>query len=242
MGNWDITFMRITGSTTSGPHSAVFVGGDGGVCGLEEGAAGEVDPNCETYGAPGIVFRPRPPEDVSTADGTETLSAEAIGRRSEDGLVPMAWRDLRLNRAFKNPAAGTFAFVGYGGGFHSLDDTASNSGDQKATIQVLYVPYQFTNGVPAKAHCIIIDPAEGISVIHGEGQSILMQDDGSITQQSPDGQTYLKIENGKISLQAGQIVLNGGAVIVGNPLGPIVPLAAGPASPPCPRLMLNPAA
>ncbi len=90
---------------------------------------------------------------------------------------------------------------------------------------------------------MILDADEqAISIVHGDGQCILLQDDGSITMQSPDGQSFLKLENGKVTIQADQLVLNGGAVVVGDPLGPIVPLAAGSLSPPCPRLFLNPAA
>ena len=161
--------------------------------------------------------------------------------RVGDGLIPMTWRDLRLNRAFPAPKAGTVALVGYGGGFLSLDDTDANSGDQKATIQVFYCPYSFSGGVPAKAHCIIVDPVEGISIIHGDGASFLMGKDKSIMLQSPDGQSFVKVQDGMVTIQTALLILNGGAVVVGNPMGPIAPLLAGPASPPCPRLFVNPA-
>lgn len=113
----------------------------------------------------------------------------------------------------------------------------------KGTIQILYCPYSLSGDTATKAHSISLDPdEEAISVVHGGGHSILMQKDGTTRIQSPDGQTFVQIENGKVTIQSAQIVLNGGAVVIGNPIGPTAPLAAGPASPPCPRLLLNPAA
>lgn len=233
IGNWVTVSLAVTGSTVDGPHNAVLFGA-AGIAGLAEDDAGETGQDLDAYGAPGIVWRPRAPEEI---DG-ETVGAEAVGLRVSDDVLPAGWRDLRWNRRFPSPKPGTVALVGYGGGFLSFDDAAAADG----TIQVLYCPYAYSGGTPTKAHSIILDPEEeSITIVHGEGQSALLQSDGSIRLQSPDGQSFVQIEDGKITLQSGQIVINGGAVVIGNPLGPIVPLAAGPASPPCPRLFLNPA-
>lgn len=242
--NWVISLLNVTGSTVAGPHNAVLVGGGGSVAGFDDDD-GEIAQDAEAYGAPGIVFRPRPPEDVDTPDGTVTVGAEAMGARTGDGLVPMAWRDLRWNRAFPAPKAGTVALVGYGGGFLSMDDTDSKCGDQKANIQVIYCPYAFNNGVAGKAHAIIMDPEEeAITIVHGAGQSILMQKDGSIRMQSPDGQNFIQVADGQVTISGVQVVLKAGAVIIGDPVGsppvPPVPMLPGAASPPCPRLFLSP--
>lgn len=233
IGNWVTVSLAITGSTVDGPHNAVLMGGSG--LGGFEDDDGEAAQDIEAYGAPGIVWRPRAPEEL---DG-ETVGAEAVGLRVSDDVLPTGWRDLRWNRKFPAPKPGTVAFVGYGGGFLSFDDVDGGEG----TIQVMYCPYAYSGGTPTKAHAITLDPEqESITVVHGEGQSILLQKDGTTRIQSPDGQSFIQIEDGKVTIQSDQIVINGGAVVIGNPLQAIVPLLAGPASPPCPRLFLNPTA
>lgn len=230
LGNWTVSFMQVTGSTISGPHSAVLVGGDGAVAGLEESDAGESTPDCEAYGAPGIVFRPRAPEQVSTPDGTETIGAEAYAIRTGDGLTPFTWRDLRLNRAFPAPKPGTVAVVGYGGGFLALDDTGANSGDQKATINTLYCPYSFSGGVPSKAHAIILDAEnEDVKIVQGDGASVLLLADGAIVR-SPNGSHRIEISDSGIKIIGNVTVV--GCVVAGvNPLAPAVvgvPVLCGP--------------
>jgi len=105
--------------------------------------------------------------------------------------------------------------------------------------------------VAQKAHVITLDPTSGnesISVVHANGAAILLQDDllgGSVQLQSPDSPSgsglkvaVVTLKPGEINLQADQIVING-TVKIGDPnLG--VPLLAGPASAPCPRLFLSP--
>jgi len=235
--SWIVSFFRVTGSTVSGPHFAVSVGGEGAADGAEEGSTGEADPSCEAFGAPGIVFRPRLPEEVDTPDGTETLSAESYAVRTGDGMVPLAWRDLRFNRAFPAPKPGSVSFVGYGGGFFSQDDTETNCGDQKATLQTLYVPYAFSGGVPAKAHCIIVDPEnEDIKIIQGDGNSVLVTKDGVVIR-SANGANRIEISDAGINLVG--IVNVVGTMTVGiDPLVPPDPskfafaLAVGPGTPP----------
>lgn len=238
-------FGRVVGSAISSETKAILtkVTGIGPLDpDVEDGTQGELADDAETFGALGVVSRPLPPSKIGNRD----VHAEVLCMRTSDGLVPISWRDLRLDKAF--PAGqkeGSTALVGYGGGFFTLDLTAAASGSQKASIGVAYIPYQFDgNGVAQKAHSIILDPTAGnecINLVHGDGHAILMLPNGVTRIQSPNGQSFLQIDNSGITLQTPQIVLNGGAVVVGNPIGPIVPLAPGPASPPCPRLFLNPA-
>jgi hypothetical protein len=56
--------------------------------------------------------------------------------------------------------------------------------------------------------------------------------------QSPNGQSFVQVEDGKVTLQSDQVVCNG-SVFIGSPMVG-VPLLAGPLSAPCPRLFLSP--
>jgi hypothetical protein len=243
LGNWTVSFMQVTGSTISGPHSAVLVGGDGAVAGLEESDAGESTPDCEAYGAPGIVFRPRAPEQVSTTDGTETIGAEAYAIRTGDGLTPFTWRDLRLNRAFPAPKPGSLALVGYAGGFVSVEDQIAPGGDESSpdaiwnSLITLYVPYKRSTkeGAPTKAHCIVLDPEnEDVKIIQGDGASVLLSKDGAIVR-SPNGASRIEISDDGIKL-VGNVSVVGNMVVGIDPLVPTpttaMVLAVGPGTPP----------
>ncbi len=70
----------------------------------------------DSYGPLGMVARPLDPQKIEGKD----YRAEVIAARTADGLVPIAWRDLRLNRALPNPKSGDIAMVGYGANFLKL--------------------------------------------------------------------------------------------------------------------------
>jgi hypothetical protein len=215
--NWIISLLQVNGSTVAGPHNAVLVGGSGGVDGFDDD--GEITQDAEAYGGPGLVFRPRPPEDVDTDDGTVEVGAEAVGVRVGDELVPVAWRDLRWNRAFPSPKAGTVALVGYGGGFMSFDDTDTGEG----SIQVLYCPYSFSSGVAQKAHAVILDPdEETITLVHGDGASIVLTETEVIIK-GPSGGTSMVLSDTDLKIFANVQVM--GRMAVGVPtVGAAVPL------------------
>lgn len=226
------SFVRVLGSTVLGKHSAVLVGGEGGVGGFDAGdpdEPGEQFTDAEAYGAPGIVFRPRPPERI----GDETLSAEAYAVRTGGGLVPLAWRDLRLNRRFSAPKPGSVALVGYGGGFLALDDNAS-----KESVATLYVPYDFSGGVATKAHLIMVSPDEGIAVVHANGSAVTLNDEGLVLR-SDTGAARLILKGDQITMQAQKTIVQGNLAVGANPVG-AVPLLPGAASPPCPSLFVSP--
>jgi hypothetical protein len=213
-----LTFLRVVGSTVIGRHSAVAVGGEGGVGGLGDFNAdepGERVEDAEAYGAPGIVFRPRPP---SPHDG-DVLAAESIAVRLGGRDVPIAWRDLRLNRAYPAPKAGSVALVGYGGGFLSFEDTPA-----KESTATLYVKYG------SKAHAIILDAAqESISITHGDGAEVVILPDKEMMLIS-DNATWAKLAPGRFDVQAAQISLVGTVYIGGVPPA-VVPMAKGDLSP-----------
>lgn len=176
----------------------------------------------ETFGALGLIVRSRP--------ASSTGHTEAFCARLGDSLLPIAYRDLRLHKSYPNPKDGSAAFVGYGGGFHSLEDTEGNSGDQKATVQILYVPYSFSGGVPAKAHVITIDPSSGnesVTIVHGEGMALTMMAGGknSVVLKNKSGSAYVEINDDGITL-SGNVTVAGGMVV-----GASVPGAAAAALP-----------
>lgn len=171
------------------------------------------------YSGIGPAWRPLKP---STIQGRQYFT-EVICTKTGDGLVPIAWRDLRINRAFPSGLAeGQTAFAGYGKGFYSLTLTSANSGSEKANVHVLYCPYQFdASGVPAKAHSIVLDPTTGnesISMTHADGgQFVLLKNKEAMLV--ADSSTWMHIKPGTFEVQASQISLVG-TLYVGSPTDP----------------------
>lgn len=192
-GNLTLSTVAITGSSVSGPLNAVVMGGDG--------TADDTAQDEDAFGAPGIVFRPRPPGKTAGNDGQQyEVGAEAIAARMGDRMTPFTWRDLRFNKVFPAPKPGTVALVGYGGGFLSFDDTGAQE-----TLATLYVPY--SNGT--KAHAIIVDPEnESVKVVHADGMALLLENDRAILKNKP-GNAYVEVG-------ADGIILNGNTKLVGG--------------------------
>lgn len=202
----------------------------------EADESGEIGDDQPIFGS-GVVFRPLKPEVI---DGL-SVHAEVVCARTADGLVPIAWRDVRLERVHSGLKEGSVCLPGYKGGFLSHDV----SNDKQ--ISTFYVPTEFdADGAPTEALLITMNGDDkSITILTGGTSSpgsmlTLQQADRSLTWQTTDGSSVMRLEPGKATLQCDQIVLNG-TVVVGNPTGAIVPLLAGVASPPCPRLWLNPA-
>jgi hypothetical protein len=167
-------FVKVVGSAIAGGEPVFNVqgiggfGGDGddGDASAAEQAAGQFG-----YSSLGIIGRPLPPEG--------DLFAEAAALRVDGGLSPVAWRDMRLFRALE-PAEGQLAFAGYGGAVLSHAMTAAPVGEQRANIATWYVPFDFVDGVPTKAHTIAIDPTPGnssISIAHASGVFLTLTED-----------------------------------------------------------------
>ncbi len=205
-----------------------------GIGGIEDdNGDGEEAPAQRRYAPLGWFARPLPP-DTSTG---KSLFADVVCLKTEDGLIPIAWRDTRLNQAFPNgPKVGTIGMAGYGKGFYTLDLTSAVSGSAKANIHVIYCPYQFdSNGVPAKAHAIVLDPSSGnesVSMTHGDGYQISMLSgaNGGISM-NVDASTFLNMRPGTFTLNAAKIILQGN-VAAGANAATAVPLLPGVASPP----------
>lgn len=247
-----IEFVKVIASEVRGENAAVLydVVGAGGF----NAAGTEVDvtddgaehaPGQPAYSALGVVGRPLPPTD-------QQQFLEAMAARTADGMEAFAYRDLRINRALNPtgegnaPAAGQLMFAGYGGAFLSHQMTAANVGSQRGNITTLYVPYAFdSEGVPQKAHAIIIDPTTGnssIQLIHGDGVFFQLTENtgnGPGIVACVDAETFLRIAPGELTLQAEKILLKGN-VYLGRQAELGLPLLAGPASPPGPSIFISP--
>ena len=230
------TFCRILGSTVVGEHSVVLEGGEGGIGGLDDmqrDSPGEAITDAETFGAIGLVHRVRPPEKV----GDKTLEAQGYAVRTPRGDLPIARRDLRLNRRFPAPKPGTVALVGYGGGFLAFDD-ASSGASSKAT---LYVPYGRSDveATATKAMTIAIDPEqESIMLLHGDGYAVVLDKDNGITLRA-DASTWIGMKPGKIELVAASISARGNVALGAN-TATAVPLLPGILSQPTPSVFFSP--
>lgn len=205
-------------------------------------SAGELASDEAMFAAPGVVARPLPPE---TIDGM-SVHAEVICARTSDGLVPIGTRDVRLERAHSGLKPGSVALAGYGRAFfsHDLADPGALPANRK-NISTTYVPTAFdAEGNPTRALLITVNgDDESITLLTGGTNDpgvllTLQQADQSVTMQTTDGATAFRLEPGKLTIQAAQIILNG-TVVVGDPFV-AVPLLAGAASPPCPRLFVAP--
>jgi hypothetical protein len=202
---------------------------------------GELSPQSEIYGALGFVGRPR---NKQTIRGIEYY-CETLCMRTSDGLVPISWRDLRLNSYFPNGVPeGRIGMVGYGGGFHTIDLTETDNGDQKSSIHFIYAPYSFSNGTPSKAMAICLDTtpgSENISMSIGSvtsGFQFTMNEIDGVQVRTPNVNTCFNIREEEVLITAKKIMLKGN-VYIGAGAEAGLPLLAGPASPPCPSLFVS---
>lgn len=251
-----IEFAKAIASEVSGPNSAVLYNltGAPGFRVDAEGNPVDSDDNDEAgeqaisqtgYQSLGIVGRPLPP------DGE--LHAETVSARTGDGMEPFAWRDLRINRALNPtgagtaPAEGQVLFAGYGGGFVSHRPTDGNTGSKPGTVTTIYVPADFdADGVPQKAHAIVLDPTPGnssVQLIHADGVFLSLTEDVGIGEPgiswSTSDESFGRVSESEVLIQAPKIMLKGN-VYVGAQPETGVPLLAGAASPPCPSLFVSP--
>lgn len=250
-----VEFCKVVASSVSPSNGAVLynltgVGGftldeDGIIDGEDESdEGGEQAHEQEGYGALGIIGRELPPE--------RDLFAEALALRTDDGLLPYAWRDLRLNRALNpsgvatTPAEGQLMFVGYGGAFLSHSMTEGNTGSKRGNITALYVPYDFdAAGVAQKAHAILIDPTSGnssIQLIHGDGVRLTLSEEtgaGPGILAAVDGSTFLRMSAGEFVVNAAKIMLKGNCYL-GASAETGAPLLGGAITPPSPSVFVSP--
>ena len=253
--NHVVEFVKVIASSVAGANAATVynVAGIAGFAVDEDGQItgestdddeGEQAHEQEVFQSLGIIGRPLPP--------SGDLFAEALTVRTEDGLLPFAFRDLRLHRALNpsgtptTPREGQLMFAGYGGAFLSHSMTASNTGSKKGNVTTLYCPYDFdANGVPQKAHAIIINPssdANSISIVHGAGVFFTLTGDtgaGPGLVASVGSSTFLRMTDGELTLQAERVLLKGN-VFLGRLAEAGVQLLGGPVTPASPSVFVSP--
>lgn len=214
-------YVKIVASSLSDKAKAVLVNvsafgdGDG-----DEDPDAEGSPDEPLWGALGVVSRPRKP----SADG----HAEAIAARSENGLRPIAARDLRVNKARGNVNEGAVGIAGYGGAFVSIDDAPSGGG----SIVTVYAPYAFDgSGVPAKALTISLDTTKGgesIVVAHASGAAVVMTTTGELVLRSDTGKASIILKGDAVTINGGTISILGNVTVGG---GPTTKITLGDATP-----------
>lgn len=165
-----------------------------------EGIDGETSMGQIVYGALGLVARALPAD----ANG----AVEPIYARTEDGMIPIAARDPRLN-AKTNPKDGEVMLVQYDGGFVSLKRNADGDG----TDITLYAP----KADGSAASVISIDTSDAnsnITVMHQSGVSVQWADE-KVVIYNADGDVYIEVNGSEVVIN-GNVKVNG-AMVVGSP-------------------------
>lgn len=196
-----LAFAKVVTSAVKGEARALLLSLRGYSDGDVDDLAAERSQDEPAYGALGVFSRPRDPE------GRE--HAEAVCARTDDGLLPVAMRDLRISRARGNVAKGAVGIAGYGGAFVSIDDAPQGTG----SVLTAYVPFEHgEGGAPAKAHAVVIDSTTGnesILLVHALGHSVSLGADGAVTIRSADGSSFVVVSDDGVAL-------SGGLKLVGN--------------------------
>jgi hypothetical protein len=223
---WSLGFGRLI-TTAIAEATRAILGNIAGRAGSEDGATADSDETGERateqemFSGPGLVVRPR----SKTTGGC----CEVVYIDTGDGIVPIAYRDLRLNGLFGAPKEGTVSLVGYAGAFDSNDPTFDETTSApKSSVRTIYVPYAFAGGRATKAHAIVIDGTAGnesIAIVHGQGMAVILHA-GSAVIKNAAGDAYVEVKASGIVLN-GNTVLNGGATI-GSPAGALPAAKAGP--------------
>jgi hypothetical protein len=226
-----IALCKVVKSSVGAKTKAVLLDlvGPGGAMSLtnpDKESAGEVAAAQPEFGSLGMVGRPPPPSKIADRDAY----TEAFAFRTGDGLIPIAYRDLRLNNFFPAPKPGTVATVGWAGAFDSNEATLNSGGAAQSSIRTIYVPYAFegtgANRAPSKAHVITLDGSTGnesVSIVHGDGMAILITQ-GNVAIKNAAGDAYVQVSPDGVVVN-GNTVINGGLAV--GPVG-AVPLALGP--------------
>lgn len=164
------------------------------------------------FGALGVLVRPRTAQPTNTATGLRPAgAAETIVGRLANRLVPLAWRDLRLNQRAGALQEGDVVLAHYDGGMVHLRATAGGG-----TQVVVYAPTLNGSGAVTKAHAITLDPqGNTVQIQHADGPAVFVYSD-KVVLKNAGGNVYAEVG-------ATEIVLNGpvkitGGLTVGNPL------------------------
>lgn len=176
-----------------------FKDGDGDDDASAEGSSDE-----PLFGAIGVFSRPR--------DADATGAAEVVCARTQDGLQPIAGRDLRIVAARGNVAKGSVSLAGYGGGFVAIEDTPAGT----SSTLIAYAPYP--GSPPPKAHAFVLDTTAGnesIVLAHAEGHGLILGKDKIATLKNAAGDAFVACDDNGVTI-SGDIKC-GNNLIVGSP-------------------------
>jgi len=190
-------------------------------------------------GPPGFYCRPKPPVTKDQATGIDPEGhAEVVGVRMGDQVVPLGFRDLRLN-AQLNPKVGEVGLIGYGGGFICIKDNDDGNGSSIA----LYAMRKKSDGSPDKQSAVSIDTTAAnahVSIVHEAGQSFTMTKDGHIVMANAAGDASIILkDDGQILLNGTAIVLNGSVHMGSSDPTLGVPIIIGASAPGAPSAMIT---
>jgi hypothetical protein len=164
---------------------------------------------------PGFYCRPLGPNFAGPGVEAEG-ECEVVALRAGDELVPVGYRDLRIN-AKTNPDEGELGLAHYAGGFLSFKLT----GDADGTAVALYSP-RGSDG----AHVISMDPDASNShvvILHEAGQSITLNADGQVVIVSPDGANVIEVGDDSVKVNGAEVRMVG-SVVLGTETDPTVDL------------------
>lgn len=209
LGEMVVRFGKVLGSAVLGEGSVTL--NIAGIAGLDGDGddQGEGNDQADLFGPLGEIGRPKPP----STDGSHAEKVSVKLHNDDDDTV-FGFRDLRLNKLFPNPKEASIGRVHYGGGFWVFEESSANSGDQKASVFTLYIPYQFSGGTPAKAHAFVFDPVQGtVALVQGDGVALTLGPTGAVLKNKA-GDAYLELNDNGVVLN-GNVKVNG-AVSLGD--------------------------
>jgi len=224
-----LNIVKIVAASIADKTKAVLMNlvGPGGAIDLTNPDAedtGETATGQPQFGGIGVVAMPPPPSKV---DGRDAYT-EGVAIRTGDGLIPIAYRDLRFNAFFPAPKPGSLTSVGWAGAFDSNEATLGVEGSPVSSLRTIYVPYAFSGTTPSKAHVVTLDGTSGnesIALIHGDGMAVLIHD-GGIVIRNAAGDAYVEVNASGVVIN-GNTVITGGATI-GSPAGAVPAVLAPP--------------
>lgn len=215
LANWTIAYARAAASRVLGAAKAVLVN--------LESIVGDTSTDEPLFGALGVVARPKGPVSHEDATGLNPEGeCEVVCVKNEDGLQPIAARDLRIN-ARTNPAEGEVMLAGYDGGFVSIKTASGGQGSQL----VMLAPALDGSGVITTSHALVLDPGtqNAVSLVHRSGHGLLLTSAGNAIVKNAAGDVYMQASGSALTLNGNTQVVGGMVVSPGTPTPQAVLLA-----------------
>ena len=207
LANWTIAHARAAASRVLGAAKAVLVN--------LESLVGDTSTDEPLFGALGVVARPKGPVSHKDATGLKPEGeCEVICLKNEDGLQPVASRDLRIN-ARTNPAEGEVMLAGYDGGFVSIKTASNGQGSQL----VMLAPALNGSGAITTSHALVLDPGtqNAVSLVHRSGHGLLLTSAGNAIVKNAAGDVYMQASGSALTLNGNTQVVGGMVVSPGVP-------------------------